>query len=298
MGSTTAKPGTEIPAAILFADVGGSTQLYDTLGDVRAHEITRRCLEQVIGVVRNHGGSVIKTIGDEVMSTFPSADQAAEASCAIQLSMAEAGEAGAERIGLHVGFHYGPVLPEGEDIFGDTVNVAARMVSLAKSGQIITTLETVQAMNPELRARTRQIDHRPVKGKREELDICEVIWETADLTQLTEVPEEARIGRLALSFGSLNLVLSPASPSCSIGRDSDNDIVLDDARASRHHARIELRQGKFVLYDTSTNGTLVRSEQGQPVFLRREELILPEAGTLNVGPAPALAELIRFRFED
>ena len=297
MGSATTKPGTEIPAAILFADVGGSTQLYDTLGDVRAHDITRRCLEQVSAVVRDHGGYVIKTIGDEVMSTFPSADQAAEASCAIQLSMAVEAEAEAQRIGLHVGFHYGLVLPEGDDVFGDAVNVAARMVSLAKAGQIITTLETVQAMTPELRARTRQIDHRPVKGKREELDICEVIWETADLTQLTEVPEEARAGRLTLTFGDRNLVLSPASPSCSIGRDPDNDIALDDVRASRLHARIELRQGKFVLYDTSTNGTLVRSDRGQPVFLRREELILPEAGTLNVGPAPALAELIYFRLE-
>lgn len=290
----------EIPLAILFADLGESTRLYDTLGDVRAHRIAARYLERIREVVEKHGGRVIKTIGDEVMSTFSTAAQATRAACAIQQGMEDATRAERVHIGVHVGLHFGPVLPEAGDVFGDAVNVAARMVGLAKAGQILTTRETVEALGDDAREQTRRIDRRPVKGKHQELEIYEVIWQAAGLTALIQVPTAGPDGRdaqLTVRVGEHRFHVGGAQPTLTIGRDPDNDLVLQDPRVSRRHARIELRQGKFVLYDASTNGTVVRTRAGQRIYLRREELILSEPGSIGIGEHDADGEHpIRFEF--
>ena len=74
----------EVQLAILFADVVGSTQLYELLGDDRARETVQQCLGVMKQATEHYGGTVIKTMGDEVMSTFPSADDALNAANQMQ----------------------------------------------------------------------------------------------------------------------------------------------------------------------------------------------------------------------
>ena len=62
--------------AVLFADISGSTRLYETLGDLFAREKVAQCLSVLTQLIQQHGGIMLKTIGDEVMATFPSADAA------------------------------------------------------------------------------------------------------------------------------------------------------------------------------------------------------------------------------
>jgi len=273
--------------AVLFADLGGSTRLYDELGDVDAHRIAAECTALISLEVQKHGGTVIKTIGDEVMSDFATADEACEAAKSIQLTVAGPGAPGA-KLGIHVGMHYGPVLVKDRDIFGDVVNLAARMVALAKTGQILTTREMVAAMTPG-KTETRQIDRREVKGKADKIDIFEVIWQVRGLTTLIPIlddPEDAAGHRLILKFGRLQHEVSATSPSLSIGRDPGNDLVVDDPGASRFHATVKARQGKFVLVDESTNGTVVYLPGVNPICLCREELILVDAGSISIGTHP------------
>ena len=71
--------GKDVEVAILFADVVGSTQLYEQLGDLKARDMVGRCLEIMKEATEQHAGTVIKTMGDEVMSTFPGADDAMNA---------------------------------------------------------------------------------------------------------------------------------------------------------------------------------------------------------------------------
>lgn len=276
----------ETTLTILFADLGNSTRLYDELGDARAHEIVSGCIERISDEIVNQGGTVVKTIGDEVMSTFPSADRAAEAAAAIQRAMAPSDDDEAPRVTVHVGLHHGPVIPEGGDVFGDAVNVAARIVGLANPGQILTTHATVEEMSPGLRKRTRQIDCRPVKGKRDDLGIFEVVWDAHDLTEIFRIPvhglQQAQ-RRMLLSYRGDERELSRQHPTVTIGRDPSNDIVISSARASRWHATVDLRSDKFVLCDSSTNGTLVCTPQGERILLRREEMVLPGSGSIAVG---------------
>jgi class 3 adenylate cyclase len=279
----------EVALAILFADLGGSTRLYDELGNVEARRIVTGWLERITQLVGQLGGRVVKTIGDEVMATFPTAEQASVAAREIQLCNAdESGDDDQPRVDVQVGLHYGLALPEEDDVFGDAVNVAARMVGLARPGEILTTAQTVARLSDEERTRTRQIDRRLLKGKQQEFDVFEVVWQTRELTALHSLPtrgEPVPEHRLVLRFGDAMLELSPDRPEIRIGRATDNDLVMTDPSASRQHARLELRQGKFVLYDRSTNGTVVHPRGGAPILLRREELILPPAGTIHIGGA-------------
>jgi class 3 adenylate cyclase len=69
--------------SILFADIAGSTQIYEILGDRRAQRMVAACLSKLSEVVQHHRGEVIKTIGDEVMCTFAKVDDAIQAAAAM-----------------------------------------------------------------------------------------------------------------------------------------------------------------------------------------------------------------------
>lgn len=273
--------------AILFADISGSTRLYDTLGDQAALERIEQCLSLLGGIARRHEGETVKTIGDEILCAFPSAAAAVEAAMAMQQETAGRAANDAGILHIRVGLHFGEVLREGGDVFGDAVNVAARMAGLAAAGQIMTTRETAGALPSRLRAAIRHLGQTTVKGKREDILICEVIWRNdAEMTLMpTMLPgmaaRAARFG-ITLRHGGRQLALDGQHANASIGRDNDNDLVVNDPLASRHHARIGLRNGKFVLADQSTNGTYVTLGD-KTLFLHREELPLAGSGFFALG---------------
>ncbi len=161
--------------AVLFADVAGSTRLYEQVGDALALATIGKCLALVEEVSRGHGGRLIKTIGDEAMVVFPAADQAAAAAAEIQGRMTDFAQAGNYRIAFRIGFHCGAAIERDGDVFGDSVNVAARMVGLAKSGQVILSAPTAEALSAALRERLREVDVMTVKGKEKDIGILELL---------------------------------------------------------------------------------------------------------------------------
>lgn len=287
---------------VLFGDVAGSTRLYERLGDAAALQAVESCLEQMRRAVAAQGGRVVKTIGDEVMAVFETAEAGLRAAQDMQQRIDGLAPVAGTRLAVRIGLHCGPVLQENGDVFGDTVNTAARMTDLAKGGQIITTGESVAALPPVLRSGTRDIDTLTVKGKADGVQVCEVLWqENADLTMmspgLSSVP--AANARLRLRHRAAELVLGPLLTGATLGRDVQCDLVIHDPKASRTHGRIELRRDKFVLVDQSSNGTYV-SFEGEPEFvLRREEIMLRGRGRVVFGHgwAPDVAEVLEFAVE-
>ena len=277
------QPSTEF--SVLFADISGSTKLYDTLGDTRAKNMIDECLGLMRGVTARHGGRVIKTIGDEVMCVFPDADRGHLAATEMQIEVAALPAVSNVKRAIRVGFHFGAVIEENGDVFGDTVNTAARMAGLAKGTQIITTRSTVERLSPMLRSLTRSIAALSVKGKGDDIDVCEVIWqEGEDLTMATASigAPTARVA-LKLTHGARQLVLEQASAGIVLGRDQGCQMVLADRKASRQHARIERRRDKFFLIDQSTNGTFVTFAGEAEIGLRREEVMLRGQGRITFG---------------
>jgi class 3 adenylate cyclase len=296
---TSREPATP---ALMFADVTDSSRLYATYGDTEARRIVGGCLAFMESVVTDGGGRVIKTIGDEIMCLFPSANAAALA--AIQLNVllrarAASGELHSS-LTLRIGFHAGPVVEEKGDVFGDTVNLAARMASLSKAHQVMTTRQTIERLDPSMRPLARFVDQSMIKGQTQEFDLYEILWDMEEATQATlraraSVPETAI--SLQVSRGGQSWVVDREHATLTFGRSAQCQVVLDDTRVSRLHARLEYQRDKILLKDVSTNGTHVALEDGGKRLVRRDELALASSGLLCLGreidpDSPAVFRLI------
>jgi class 3 adenylate cyclase len=148
----------DLECAILFADIAGSTRLYQVIGDERAQASVTACLSRLTDIAAGHDGVLIKTIGDEIMCRFPMADDALTAACEMHESLRDSPIPGDLPISVRIGTHYGPVILDEGDVFGDAVNVSARLRDVAKAGQIITTDETVHRASKSLREKARPFD--------------------------------------------------------------------------------------------------------------------------------------------
>lgn len=279
--------GQNVEIAILFADVCGSTRLYETLGDQRAQQVIGECILFMLDIVDRHRGTLVKTIGDEIMVRFDSPSDGVRAACEIQEENESGRVFSGQRISLRAGIHYGPAILDAGDVFGDAVNVAARMAGIAKATQIITTGDTVEKLDDDLQEMSREFDRTTVKGKTEVLSICELLWESDDVTTMnvpsgTAPAPESSI--LVLAFGGDQIRISSADYSTfTMGRGTQADLVVPAPLASRVHCRFEFRRGKFVLVDQSTNGTFVKTGDGENVYLRREELLIWGNGMVALG---------------
>src|SRR5688572_3363626 len=283
--------GKDIELAILFADVVGSTRLYELMGDLRARDMVAICIDCMRSATDQHQGTVIKTMGDEVMSTFPSADEALNAAAQMQqqISAHPQLKVDGQSVAIRVGCHYGPVVLENRDVFGATVHTANRMTSQAKAGQIVTTAATVELLSPEWRAAVRQIDVAMLKGQGSEVTLFEVLWQTEDVTSMVPaiaMKDSRRPVRLRLRFQDREILVDEQRPNIAIGRAEDNDVVVKGNLISRLHARIEISRNKFVLIDQSTNGTFVQTANGEEAFVRRDSLQIKGKGMIGLGRLP------------
>src|SRR5712671_4129256 len=282
--------GKDIELAILFADVVGSTRLYDTMGDLRARDMVAICIDVMRTATEQRQGTVIKTMGDEVMATFPSADAALNAAVQKQISTHAQLNVDGQPVAIRIGCHYGPVMLENRDVFGAAVHTANRMTSQAKAGQIVTTAATVDKLSPEWRASCRQIDVATLKGQGSEVVLYEVLWGTEDVTSMVPgIASDSRSVhhmRLRLRCQDRELLVDERHSSITIGRAEDNDVVIKGNLISRLHVRIEISRNKFVLIDQSTNGTFVQSADGEESFVRRDSLQIKGRGMIGLGRLP------------
>lgn len=293
--------GKERELSVLFADVSGSTRLYEKLGDTEALHAVDRCLKRMQRAVEGFRGRIVKTIGDEVMAVFEEADDAFQAATEMQQRISDLPPVSGVKLAIRVGFHHGSVIVESNDVFGDSVNTAARLTGLAKAGQILISGQTLTLLSPLLQQSTRDLDQMSVKGKVEELHVFEVIWQESE--ELTMKADSVRSTgstqglRLCVRYSGEVIVLDEKKSSMSMGRDSACDVPVRDRRASRNHARIERRGEKFVLSDQSTNGTFVTFTGEPEFFLRREEVVLRGSGAICFAASASSADADFAEFE-
>jgi len=273
--------------AIMFADIAGSTRLYNQLGDNRAESLISRRLATMRNITSNHNGRVIKTIGDEIMCQFPTAVQATFAAKEMHINKSTDNEA--EALDIRIGLHFGNTIEKDGDIYGDAVNIAARMAAIAKTNQIITTENFIRLLNKDLANNTRLFDNTRVKGIDKEIKIYQILWEEDNVTTYATTQHIQQVLQSQVSivfkfngderFYNASDITTPLS----IGRDGSCDITIDSRYASRSHVNLEFRRGKFVLIDHSTNGTYVKSKHQNEVFIRREEIPLMDEGYISLG---------------
>ena len=187
---------------------------------------------------------------------------------------------------IYCGIHWGEVTLTEDDVFGDTVNVAARMVQAAKKGQIVVSGDAVPFFPPELSSKKRFLGADSVKGKAAPIEMYELLWESdAELTEMVSMRTAARevpSGMLLVYLGK-NYVLNNALSLMTLGRDPASSIVTTDKLASRNHSRIVKEKDRFTYTDFSSNGSFIRLEGKDEVMVRRDSMVLSGSGTISFG---------------
>lgn len=286
MGSKKPMPAAVLNLTILFADISNSTRLYEVLGNQEAQEKVHLILDHLSRMIEECDGTVIKTLGDGVLASFGQPQDAIAAAAAMHSRVSRLALAftDTDTIGIHVGIHHGEVIVDNGDTFGDAVNVASRMCSLAKRDQTFTNAQTLAAAGPGHCQSHFRFDDR-VQGKAEVYQIFEIPWEDDQLTGLFKVAADKsqRQELLQLTYAGQTLDIGPDRPEISLGRGKHNDMVVNHPAVSRIHAKITWHPGRFVLQDLSTNGTFLRWPSGEIAFLRRDNHTLPREGVIFLG---------------
>lgn len=276
---------------VLFADVAGSTQLFETLGDIEASGVIRNCVKHMNAATEQFGGRAIQPVGDGLMSAFAEPAPAAEAAEEMMRRIHREPRVGGKHLALRIGLHYGPVIVRTSNIFGgqfnifgDTVNTASRIAALAKARQILTSRATLESLPERWQQNSRPLDAFTLKGKSENVQICELLWQSPDHTEISRpTAQENVFSQLSLRYHQQRFVLDGRGRGLTLGREYINDVVFDQRHISRQHARLERRRDKFVLIDNSTKGTYVTFEGTTEIPLHMEEIILYGRGYISLG---------------
>lgn len=289
-----------------MADVAGSVQLYEQLGDEKAHEKISHCLQLMSKLIDENHGTVAETIGDEILCIFERAEDAVEAACHIheQLSKEEQSS-----VGVKIGIHSGNTGVQNGHPFGDTVNVAARMVALAKNGQVILSQQVYERLPDLCQAKIRYFDNVYIKGKQKPYVIYEAVWNTDESTVMIPkgtpiISKERRkkINVLHIRYQSTDKTIAQGNADFLLGRGKQCSLVVDSKAASRVHAIFGFHGGKLILSDRSTNGTFVeiqsgnRHSDGKNLFIHREEWNVEWNGIISLGEPISVdsSDLIHF----
>lgn len=279
----------ETDRTILFADVSNSTGITEALGDIEARRHIGEIIAELASITHRFGGKVIKTIGDEIMSAFESPLDAIGAAVDMQRAVSARPPIDGIPSAIKVGVHGGLVLIEDGDLFGDVVNVAARVISLAAADQVLTTVDTIEKVEDD-HVPYRSLGVHGVRGRDERLHIVEVLWrgETAQMTVMAPKVTPVTHPELEVRVGDDVKVLESGSGTMSLGRGKECTLVVPSAAASRAHADILSRDGLFYLEDHSTNGTYVRPEGARDIFVHRGQVLLQGSGLIRLGEAIAV----------
>lgn len=273
---------------VLFADIAGSTQIYERLGDRLAQKLVGECIGRLKETTYRNKGEVIKTIGDEVMCTFRQVDDAIQAAVEMNQDIdrrLRAKEDDSVSPQLSIGIHCGPMIRTTQDVFGDTVNVAARIVKLAKPRQILLTEPVARSIGTGVGGQVRYVDTQTIRGKSGPVTIREYLWEPKDATLLLKrsALQAVEPAGLLLTWGENTVRVDAGRPAVSLGRQDHNDLILNYERVSRAHARIEYRRGRFYLIDHSSNGSYIQRAGKQVLFIQRDEAPLSGSGIISLG---------------
>ena len=282
---------------VVFADISGSTSLYETLGNERATKAITQVTQWIGDTISAHGGRVIKKLGDGVLALFDNANSAVYAMAIMLRNHSIRVEQWPQpfRMGLRVGLASGKLVEVDGDCYGDAVNVASRLCEMAGPAEIWATEATVLFAGDRRDVKYRKLGKMEIRGKAEVLVLYQVEWrenEAPDsLTMQAALlsnfaPMGSVLGHIHFLGQGLDLSFTSLDGPIQLGRAADAHLCVNDPRVSRLHARMEWHNSGFVLTDMSSFGTWVRFEGSTaPVRLRRSSCILHGAGDIALGVA-------------
>jgi len=219
---------------ILFADIGGSASLYEKVGDAEAHRLIADSLARMKLAVQHNNGTVLRTVGDSVLASFESCDQAYLGAKSIQLN-----HQGLD-LRVRVGFHTGSVIPDGGDVYGHAVNIAARVAEFARVDEIVATLESARRLSPEYRRFATTANEINVKGIPVPVAIQRLLWRedenaatrlASHQDYLTDQPAHMQ---LSIQYGATSLLAGDDLSDVTLGRADENHVAVTGSEHEWH----------------------------------------------------------------
>lgn len=250
---------------VLFAEVSGRDEFVRAAGPIMGWNGISDCVERLQRTARSSGGKVVKVIGSELMMLFESPDAAAGAASKMHAAVNALPPVSGTRLSVKVGYHAGPVIEGNDDLLGDTVKLVAALLRQAQAGQTITTPQTAQLLNSQLRSHSGQVYAAP---------------RAAGASR--ERPRAQRT--LRLSYGSESTICGADNEAVVVGRDPICGLVTATAFASRRHCTVLLGPDGFRIRDHSTYGTFLINEGREEVeLLNGQEAPLATRGWVSLG---------------
>lgn len=301
---------------VLFADLRGSTALFESLGNAAATAVVTQCVAAAGNAVTACGGHVVKTLGDGLMAVFGTS--AAAVNAAVQMHESAEGlparEVGADAVPrpaqdraarhglkLQVGVARGEVVAIDGDCYGDAVNVAARLLDHAGDNETLITADVMDGLPLAQRARFRRLDRVVLRGRVEPVEVFlsggSRSGDAIAATQFGDLAPGFEPDGLRLVWLDVSRIYASAQMPVVLGRSPQATFWVDDSRVSRSHARVDWHGGAFQLSDLSYNGSYVRFADGDVVSLRRGSCALHGSGSIGLGTSPRdpTASTVRFQ---
>jgi class 3 adenylate cyclase/cell division septation protein DedD len=167
---------------VLFTDIVGSTSFFERNGDTAGLAMIHRHDELARSVVQQYRGRVIKTIGDSAMAEFPDPASAVRSGVEIERQFLQLNSTlpQSQRVEVRIGIHSGIGFRKGDDLFGEVVNVAARIVKRTAPAQILISRTVYDAVSKESDLHCHWLSKFTIDGRTEKEDLFEVAWTDAE----------------------------------------------------------------------------------------------------------------------
>lgn len=282
---------------VMFADIAGSSQLFERLGDTEAMHAVERCLKRMGRSIDSYHGRTVQIVGDELLAAFTTVENACQGAIDMQQRVADIPPISGLKLAIRIGLHVGMVNTDSNgELSGEVITNTARIVGAARRDQILCSSDLVTELGPQTVLNLRPMpDLESIPQNGGQFDIFQIEWSIHPIPGQFSVLSIMPATRLSLCYRDQNHLLDDKMRVLTLGRDLVNKVHIDDRKASRSHARIEKRNSGFYLVDTSTNGTYVSLAGRHEVLVKHNEMLLEGKGSISFGasrsdPAAATAD--------
>ena len=255
---------------VMFTDIKGSTAYFEKYGDVAGLMMVHQCNDMLRLIVEKHGGRVIKTIGDAIMATFEDCAESVQASIEMQKGLIDfnAPKPEQDHVFIRIGLNHGAGIVRSNDVFGDVVNVASRVESVAVPEQIVISESLREQVEKLNRFKVQHIGRFSLKGKEGDHNLYEVVW--TDKKKVVKPAAHAVVAKASKVVprykmqhikkdGTVGLEHELKNNKLTLGRSQGDLQYAADPNLAPLHARFFVEEGQLFVEDLS---------EGKGVFVR------------------------------
>jgi adenylate cyclase len=290
---------------IMFADVSGSTRLFERLQDTEAAHAVERCIKRMERSITGYRGRTLQVAGDELQALFESPEDACLAAIDMELRVADLPPISGLKLTIRIGLHCGDIVEQFETALGEAVNTTARITGMARVDQILASKQLADLLPPHCQSYVAPIRKMgTIREGRETVELVQIDWQRHEeylrtrTVAVEPTASDKTSDRLCLRYRGKAFLLDDKTPVLSLGRDPSSKLLIEDRKASRAHGRIEKRAASYFYIDSSTNGSFISFPGQNEIMLRKDEIQLRGSGRICFGSSrnDSLADFADFEY--